>query len=359
MPQGPSYDGAGLVNLAAELEHRLTGASPSPRLADASAVPSAETYVLALFDGLGTAQLDHRGAAVFRSSAAGTLEAPFPTTTSVSLATVATGLPPSRHGQVAHLTWMPEVGEVVNSLRWTSLWGDPVSYDHGAHLPRPNLWERLRSAGAEPITVQSTEFSGTPLSRALYRGCRFEGAASAGELVDAAVELASVPRRLIFVYMNQVDVAGHVHGLGSEELTDAMRLAAGVWDGLATRLPPGAGLVGTADHGLVEFSERRKIRVREPRFRKLRLAGDTRGVQMWGDRALMGEMASIAGGRLADPTELVGPDAGEVAKRRLGEKVLMPPDDVVVIPRGFDGRLRCYHGGLSRAEVEIPLLVGP
>jgi len=359
MADGPSYDGAGLVNLAAELEHHLTGASPSPRLADGGAIPGAETYVLALFDGLGTAQLSHRGAAVFRSSAAGVLEAPFPTTTSVSLATLATGLPPSRHGQVAHLTWMPEVGEVVNSLRWTSLGGDPVSYDHGAHLPRPNLWERLRSAGAEPITVQSAEFSGTPLSRVLYRGCRFEGAASAGELVDAAVELASEPGRLIFVYMNQVDVAGHVHGLGSEELTDSMRLASGVWEGLAARLPPRVGLVGTADHGLVEFGERRKIRVRDPRFDELRLAGDARGVQMWGDRALMGDMASIAGGRLVDPARLVGPSPTETARRRLGEQVLMPPDDVAVIPRGFDGRLRCYHGGLSRAEVEIPLLVGP
>jgi hypothetical protein len=28
-----------------------------------------------------------------------------------------------------------------------------------------------------------------------------------------------------------------------------------------------------------------------------------------------------------------------------------------VLPRGFDKRLRCYHGGLMAEEVQIPLLL--
>ena len=59
-----------------------------------------------------------------------------------------------------------------------------------------------------------------------------------------------------------------------------------------------------------------------------------------------------------DPVDLIGPDPTPVAMSRLGDKLLLPPDDKTVIPKGFDKRLRCYHGGLTPAEMEIPLLVG-
>jgi hypothetical protein len=55
---------------------------------------------------------------------------------------------------------------------------------------------------------------------------------------------------------------------------------------------------------------------------------------------------------------LVGPDPTETALGHLGETVLLAPPGKAVIPKGFDKRLRCYHGGLTPEEVEIPLLVG-
>lgn len=358
MVKSPSYDGTGLVNLMAELEHRLTGASKWPRLTDTTVIPDAPSYVFVLFDGLGTAHLEHKDAGSFRTSLTGVLEAPFPTTTSVSLATVATGLPPSQHGQVAHLQWMPDLEKVVNTLKWVTPHGEHVGYEYGSLLPGPNLWERLRAAGVEPITVQPGEFAGSPLSRALYRGCRFEGVWDVEDMVKATVQLASEPGRLIFTYVNQVDFAGHVFGLESKEFGEAMRLAVGVWEKLAAQLPPDVALIGTADHGLAEFGDDQKMLIRDHRFDGLRFAGDSRGVQMWGERALMDEMVALTGGELADPRALVGPDPTDLVVGRLGERVLIPPDHLAVLPRGFDKRLRCYHGGLSRAEVEIPLLVG-
>ena len=358
MTKPPSYEGSGLVNLVAEIEGRLRGESPTVGLSDSAGIPETETYVLVLFDGLGIAQLEHSDAAPFRSSLVQTIDAPFPTTTSVSLATVATGLPPSKHGQVAHLTWMPDLELVVNSLKWVTLTGEPVPYEYGSFLPGPNLWERLRRAGVEPITVQPGDFAASPLSRVLYRGARFEGAWDINDLVDATVNLAAEPRRLIFTYLPQVDFAGHVFGQGGEEFTAAIKLAASFWDRLRADLPPGAALIGTADHGLAEFPEERKLLIRQPEFKDLRFAGDSRGVQLWGDKALMEELSDFTGGVLADPLELVGPAAIETSAARLGEKVLIPPEDLVVLPSGFDKRLRCYHGGLSRAEVEIPVLIG-
>jgi hypothetical protein len=360
MVEQPSRNSRGLVNLVAELESRMIGGSPSPPLdAETSLhIPEGRTYVLVMFDGLGVAQLDHAKAGPLLRAHRATLEAPFPTTTSVSLATLATGLSPSQHGLVSHLTWLEEVGEVVNTLKWVDLSGQPVHHDYASFLPAPNLWERLREGGVEPITVQPYVFSGTPLSRLLYRGARFEGTQNLHDMLDATIQLAAVPNRFVFAYVWQVDFAGHVSGLASDEFSAAIHLAADIWENLASRLPPDVTLIGTADHGLIEYREEDKVLIRGKPFEELRFAGDSRGVHMWGESAVVDELAAFTGGELTNPLELLGPDPSVTTKSRVGEMLLLAPAGKVILPPGFDKRLRSYHGGLARAEVEIPLLVG-
>jgi hypothetical protein len=360
MTSPPSYDSIGLVNLMAEIETRMTGSAIAPRLDGALAdlIPDSDTLVLVLFDGLGTAQLQHERAASFRNATVGVLHAGFPTTTSASLATIATALPPSQHGVVAHLTWLPDHQRVVNTLKWVDLGGNPVPHDYAGLLPRPNLWERLKTAGVEPITVQPGDFRTSPLTRALYRGARFEGIWDVDDLVEATVSLASEPRRFIFTYVPQVDVAGHVFGLGSEEFSEAISIAARVWDGLINRLPPGAALIGTADHGLVEYDEGQKLLIRHPRFDGVRLAGDPRGIQVWGDPTVADDLARLTDGVVVDPRGLIGPAASAAATERIGDHLVLAAQDTVILPRGFDKRLHSYHGGLDPREVEVPLLIG-
>ncbi|MGH8916495.1 MAG: alkaline phosphatase family protein [Acidimicrobiia bacterium] len=360
MPAGPSYDSRGLVNLVAEIESRMIGSAPMPGLHPeiAALVPEGRAYVLVVFDGLGVAQLDHHAGRSMLSAHQATLEAPFPTTTSVSLATVATGLPPSQHGLVAHLAWLEELGRVVNTLKWVDLSGQPVAHDYAAVLPGPNLWERLRRGGVEPITVQPAQFAGSPLSRLLYRGARFEAAWDDHDLVEATVQLASERDRFVFAYVWQLDYAGHVFGLDSREFDEAMRLASDVWEGLTAGLPPDVTLLGTADHGLVEYREEDKVLVRRKELETVRFAGDPRGVHVWGEDALLELVATMTGGLLTDPFDLLGPDPVAETVRRVGQRLLLAPEGRVILPPGFDKRLRSYHGGLARAEVEIPLLVG-
>src|SRR5690606_36281814 len=103
-PVTPDYGGGSLVNLVAEVERRLTGSAPEPGLHPelAAMIPHAETYVVVLFDGLGVDQLDHPVAASLRGHLRAGIDAPFPTTTTVSMSTVATGLTPIRHGVLGY-----------------------------------------------------------------------------------------------------------------------------------------------------------------------------------------------------------------------------------------------------------------
>jgi hypothetical protein len=52
------------------------------------------------------------------------------------------------------------------------------------------------------------------------------------------------------------------------------------------------------------------------------------------------------------------PDPHPQLAQRLPDLVALAADDTLLLPPGFDRRLVGYHGGLSRAEVEIPLLIG-
>lgn len=363
-PNPPSYLGRGLVNLVAELERRLTGSAPSPGLDTglAEAIPEGASYVLVLADGLGTHQLDHPAASGVQAGLAGILDAPFATTTTVALATVVTGLEPRSHGVLGHLLWLEEIGRVVNTLKWVDTTGAGVDYPTAGLLPSPNLWERLQAAGREGITVQPGDFAATPLTRALYRGARFEGFWSTDEAVAATVSLAREPGRLILTYLPQVDFAAHVWGQGSEQYREAVTVVDRTWAQLAARLPHHAVAVLTADHGHVDYPPEGKLLLRDPAYDQLTWFGDPRAVLVNGPEATVRGVADETGatllaGEQADELWGDGTDHPRFAARR-PDWVLLAPPGRLLLPKGFDKRLVGYHGGLEPAEVGIPLVVG-
>lgn len=354
----PDHAGAGLVSLVADLEFQLTGSAPMPGLTHP--LSTAEGYVLVVFDGLGISQLSHPGARSLHAATATTLTAGFPTTTTTSLSSLVTATPPGRHGVIGHILHLPGVAEAVNVLKWVTPAGEPVDHDYGSVLPAPNLWERLRSAGVEPITVQPGPFMDSPLSRMLYRGCRFEPAWSVDELVAATVQLAA-PGRLIMTYYPNLDVAAHVSGQDSDAYAVALAEASTVWDHLASRLPDVVGLVGTADHGHIDYSPAAKILIRDRRFDRLRFFGDPRSVYVSGPADLIDDLVADTGAEAVEVEEFLpwlGPEPHHPdLKARLPDRLLLAPPGRVLLPRPFDKRLIGYHGGLERAEAEVPLLV--
>ena len=366
-PSIPDYSGGSLSNLVAELEWRLTGSALSPRLHPhiATEIPEAATYVFVLIDGLGAHQLDHPAARPLAGAQRATIDAPFPTTTNVSLASVATGLPPGRHGLIGHFVLLSGHPHPVNGLRWVDTTGRAVTSRVPGLLPSPNLWERLRMAGVEPITIQPVGFAGTPLTKALYRGCRFEGVTSTAELVRATVDLARLPGRLIFAYYNMVDVTAHMQGLSSRAYGDALADISNAWERITARLPPGVAMIGTADHGVVPVAESGKHRLHSRETPGLTLFGDPRSLYVKGPPERIDELASRlpATWYPRDALERLW-GAGVEPAAGGGRSRVLKPDGALVADRGrvlipghMDKRLVGYHGGLDPGEMLIPVLV--
>lgn len=354
------YSGSSLVNLSAELESRLIGSAPSPTLHPelADVIPEGSTYILALFDGLGSSQLGHPKAEVFRDADRGTIDAAFPTTTTVSMATLATGLSPSQHGLLAYQLYLPEVEAVVNTLKWSTLWGDPVAVDYEAFLPAPSVPERLAAVGKEAVTVQPGNFEGTPLSRVLYRGHRFEAVFTEQQIIEATLALAAVPGRLVFSYIPHIDVAGHISGQDSADYAQAVEFAAGIWSRIAEQLPDGVVMVGTADHGHVDIPGDRQLPIPEELQKDRILYGDSRVMFVKGDGASMCTDLPATWVPLSEMVDWWGPEPRHPAfDERAPDGALVVDDGYLLLHRFSDSRLIGHHGGLTPAERRVPLLV--
>ncbi len=354
----PRYEGSSLVNLVAELENRVIGSALAPRLTDIAMPALADgPTVFVLFDGLGAHQLDHPRAGALAAAQIGSIDAPFPTTTTVSLATVATGLPPSGHGLIAYQLWNPAVDAVVNTIHMTTMWGDPIDQRHEDFLPGPNLWQRMSAAGASPVTVQPASFDRTPLSRALYGGATFVPYTTTAEAVERTLEAARAPRACVFLYVPHVDFAAHVAGQDSREYDAAMREADMVWARLERALPPDTLLVGTADHGHVDIPEAGKVRLTKSDEEGLILYGDPRALFVRGDvRRIAGQLP----GTWVPYEDLEGMWGPAPLHRAFGER---RPDGVVFADDGHaifharsNDRLVGHHGGLTSQERLVPVL---
>ena len=358
-PSPPDYSGRGLVNLVNEIELRLSGSSPHPGLASdlAARVPEGHSYVMVLFDGLGAGQLNHGEARDLAASLSGTIDAPFPTITTVSLATVATGLVPAEHGLIGYLLWEPAAGTIINTIHMTSAWGEAVDVDLDGFLPSPRLWDRLASAGVEPVVVQPFNFASSPLTNVLYGSTRFEGYHSPDDAVAVTRDVASHPNRFVFLYVPFVDVAAHMAGQDSDGYAEAMKMSNSIWDRLSATLPATVTMVGTADHGHVDIDEVNRVRLSNAVVDSARHFGDSRSLYVTGDPT---ETLEATGGTWIPAEALDDYLGGTIAppyRDRMPDGVVLMPDGVASFTPYMNHRLTGHHGGLSPAEVEIPLLV--
>lgn len=357
----PDYGGGSLVNLVAELERRLTGSALHPGLHPhlASTIPEARSYVLVLFDGLGDHQLSHPAAAPLLADRAGTIDSGWPTTTTVSMATVATGMTPAEHGLLGYQMRVPETGHVVNTIKWTTQWGESIDHELWGFLPMPNLWERLASHGIEPITLQPWNFDDSPMSRMLYRGCRFEPWGDEDEAAEIAADLAKEPGRLIFFYIPHVDFAAHVEGQDGDDYAEAMGIVARMWERMVRRLPGHAVAVGTADHGHVDIAEGHRIEIPKASHEDREFGGDPRAPFVYGGVESLASELGVDWLPLSEMEQWWGPGNKHASfGGRAPDGVLLPEPGSVVFHRYADDRLVGHHGGMTAEEVQIPLLVG-
>ena len=222
-------------------------------------LPRVSRAAVVLVDGLGVSALRPRAGHARRLMAAApgrrdVLDAGFPSTTAAALATLTTGRAAGEHGLVSYSALDRVNDRVLNLLRGWDAQADPRAWQ-----PHPTVFESAAAAGVEPVVIGAERYRDTGVTDAVLRGARFEAHRSIADRLAAAAELLRAPgERLLYVYVPELDQAGHAEGAGSaawtrrlEELDAALAPLAG--------LGADAGVLLTADHGMVDIPEHRRL----------------------------------------------------------------------------------------------------
>jgi hypothetical protein len=209
----------------------------------------------------------------------------------------------------------------------------------------------------------------------VLRGGTYRGAHSLGDLcAEATRALAAGRRSLVYAYHADLDTTGHLRGTGS----DAWRLQLGHIDrlaaSLAERLPGGAALVITGDHGMVDLTPEERLDLDDhPHLAAgvQMLAGEARARHVHARPGAQADVLAAWRSSLGDRMWVVSRDEAVAAGwfgPRVPDRVLCRIGDVVAAARGpvgvvqrsvdpLQARLTGHHGSMTRDEQVVPLLI--
>lgn len=300
----------------------------------------------------------------------GTITTSFPSTTATSLATLTTGEMPGAHGMLGYTVQVPRSGgRILNSLKWDER-VDPVIWQ-----PVPTLFERASAAGITTTHVAAKRYENTGFTRAVFRGAHYKGANISADLISETVAALQKSPSFVYLYVNDVDSAGHSDGVGSDKWLAALKSVDELVQVLMQKLPKGTRIWLTADHGMINVEEKIilgqdndlltdvAVIAGEPRMRHLYLSADSANaenevISRW--QSAIGSKVTLHTRQSAITAGLFGPNVSLDASERAGDVIAIAQGNVVLLdPERADkeGAMIGHHGGDSVIESSVPLLL--
>jgi hypothetical protein len=372
----PRYGEASLPDLTPS----LLSSMGIPDMPNPLGVDRCEGFCLFLIDGLGWEQVRAHGAAApflaSHTEQGRPITAPFPSTTSASLGSVGTGLPPGEHGLIGYTFAVQGFDRPMNSLLWEL-------YGIGPHVgladavvpeefqPHPTMFERAQEAGLSVSVVGPPPYEGSPFSRAVLRGGDFLGAYWFEDIVAAVASALRRPRPAVYVYHPDLDTLGHGLGAGADQWVEQLARFDRLAESLAGELPRGGLLVVTGDHGMVNLEEKVDVADRPELMEGVRMmAGDARARQLYVHdgaaedvlgtwREVLGDRMWVVPGPEAMDDGWFGPRVDDSVRRRIGDVIAAAHAPVGVFQRDVDplyASLLGHHGSMTPAEQLVPLI---
>lgn len=338
-----------------------------------------------------------------------------PSTTAAALTTLATGVYPGAHAMVGYAVrdpllrghlgagHVPKAGDVFDLITFKNSSHDPLTWQSV-----PTLIERANAkakAGCGPqlgaVSIGRSKFAGSGLSLAAWRGFKHIGVDALDQRPYQAYRAIKEGAKLVYLYVGELDHAGHNHGWHSDKWLQALEALDAMVGQLFRRLPAGTRIVLTADHGMVDTDRHHRIDLaKEKELAKdvVAVAGESRFLQLYvpddvasasaagspglgvaGPRGACGvvenngreELAQSVAKRWAeflgdraiwvgtDPAPLMGP-LSPGARAAVGDVLVALNDNWTVV----DSRVQSFHatqligvhGSLTPVELEVPLI---
>lgn len=325
--------------------------------------------VLLLVDGFGAHSMDDYPDVmpnIMAGKSFGDVTTTFPSTTSTSLATLLTGSMPNEHGMLGYTVRVPNSdGRVLNALKWDE------RVDPEVWQPKENFFEIGSRNGINVNHIAAKRYEGTGFTRAVFRGANFRGANLYPDLVSETELALNQTPAFVYLYVNDLDVAGHVAGYGSEKWLSALRMIDNLVGQLCAKLPRGTRLWITGDHGMINVGQKVVIGrenllatevttiAGEPRARHIYVArpeNTSELAHLW--RSEIGSIAQIYTRTEAINEGLFGKPMPDKFADRIGDLIAIVKNDAILIDPSrekLESAMVGHHGGLTQIETNVPL----
>jgi hypothetical protein len=401
----PDRQGACFAAIPGTIAQLLTGESlrpPLPTKLTAGLRARYDRVVLVYFDALGFDLAERHSGHPLLARAAdegifARITSQFPSTTTVHMPTIHSGLPVGEHSLYEWFVLEPSLDRLIAPLPFTyagdgqpALLGD---LEPAELYPATTLYEWLADRGASSVVAGAVGNATSPASGALLRGSsRQLGWLDVEEgltrLADALSELPAPA--YAFAYLESIDTLMHKVGPGQPQRSllddEVSHLLDLIEHALLDRLPAGTLLLLTADHGMTPVSPLETVYVNlgsggaelaahvrigsDPHRHALAPAGSCRDLFLHAVPGHADDLVAALERRFGERAEvrrttelldggLFGPDPSQRLRDRLADVVVLPVLGEAAYwytPGRFRQALWGQHGGLTPQEMEIPLI---
>ena len=299
----------------------------------------------------------------------GVVRTAFPSTTATSLATLTTGTMPGTHGMLGYTVQVPRSGgRLLNALKWDER-VDPENWQ-----PVTTLFQQAVAAGINVTHVAAKRYENSGFTRAVFRGANYKGANVSADLVAETKAALQATPSFVYLYVNDLDSAGHSDGVGSDKWIAALSMIDQMVSQLMKEVPKGTRIWITSDHGMINVDEKIiigqdnplltgvSVIAGEPRARHIYLTDDSPAARAdaasrW--QEYLQEKAMVITREEAISSNLFGANVSADAQDRMGEIIAIARGGLVLLDAeraDKEGAMVGHHGGDSEIESQVGLL---
>jgi hypothetical protein len=376
----PPYNGTNIVNLMSSILAATGGRPHYAEIEGLERLANARHIVLLVIDGLGARLLESSASGqVMRRYMHRSISSVFPPTTASAITTYLTGLAPRQHGLTGWFMYFKELGTVVTVLPFVTRLGGIPLRDVGVSAPmllgHVPIFDRMRIAS---FSVAPQQIAHSEFNRSHTGAAELKPYASLNELFTTIEHIAqhTKGRSFTYAYWPELDRLCHANGVASQAVGRHLAEIDGRFEELLDRLSgTDTAVLLTADHGFVDISPERIVRVADhPELRdslRVPLCGEPRAAYCYVSQGRTRGFLDYVESELTECTTCIesaalieqgyfGPGVNHPQLRdRVGDFALLMHEGYAIqdiLPGEKRSELIGMHGGLSAEELHVPLV---
>jgi hypothetical protein len=223
----PEYGGRSIVNVAASILQFFGATPPTPPLHETilslGRYRSFDRAVLLIFDSLGYHRLLCTGAS--KGFQATPLTSVFPSTTSSTLSSLYTAVPPLNHGMLGFRLFLKEYGFIVNMIKLSPAGFHErdrlleTGFNPTRFLPVKTVFQLLKKRGIKSYAFTKMHYYRSGLSSFMHKGAETLPYINPVDLFLPIGKILKKAHGKVFItaYIDDFDTIAHYYGTGTEE----------------------------------------------------------------------------------------------------------------------------------------------